>query len=91
MIGKPLSRDQAEIVGYRIVAFLAADEDRWHALLTQTGLDTAGVRAGISDPGFLADIVRFLMRYEHWAAAFCAESGAADDLLWRVLAALDRS
>lgn len=89
MTGKPLSRDAAETIAYQIVAFLAADEDRWAALLAQTGLDAAALRAGLADAGFLAEIVRFLMRYEKWAAAFCDGIGAAEDILWRVQAALD--
>ncbi|GAB4138035.1 MAG: hypothetical protein Tsb0016_03720 [Sphingomonadales bacterium] len=84
-----LDRETAQTVALRAVTYLASDEDRWRALLLQTGLDAETVRGSLHQSGFLRQIVAFLMQNEKWAAEFCIAIGGDEALLWRVQRGLE--
>ncbi len=86
-----LDRETAQTLALRAVTYLASDEERWRALLLQTGLDAQTVRGSLQQTGFLRQIVAFLMQNEKWAAEFCLAMGGDEGLLWRVERGLEEA
>jgi hypothetical protein len=68
------TRDAAEGMAIRALAFLAARPEDLGRFLDLDGLDSANLRAAAADPGFLAGVL-FLLQDESLLLAFAAEAG----------------
>ncbi|MEO0402867.1 MAG: DUF3572 domain-containing protein [Pseudomonadota bacterium] len=70
-----MSRESAETVGLKALAWLAGNEDLLPVFLGATGASEADVRAGASDPAFLGALLDFLMMDDAWVTGFCDANG----------------
>ena len=83
-----MSPDQAETVALRALAWMAADEELSQAFAGATGASLAEARDRLSDSGYLAGILGFLVQDDRWVTGFCDSEGLAYDTPLRALAAL---
>lgn len=58
------SREAAETLGLRALAYIVADADLGPRFLDLTGLDVATLRAGASSPAVLSAVLGFLESHE---------------------------
>ncbi|CAG1011012.1 MAG: DUF3572 domain-containing protein [Rhizobiaceae bacterium] len=70
-----MSRDDAEAVGIRALAFVAGDPDRLPRFLSITGIDAGRIRQAAGEPGFLAGVLDFVLAHEPTVIAFAETSG----------------
>ncbi len=66
---------QAEETATAILGWLAGEPDMLQRFLTLSGVSPAQIRTAISDPGFLAGMVDFVMGHEPTLLAFCEATG----------------
>jgi len=66
-----MHQDQAVAVALQALAFIAADEDALVAMMAQSGLSAADLRARASDPALLGGVLDFLLADEQRLLAFC--------------------
>ncbi|WP_299678989.1 DUF3572 domain-containing protein [uncultured Roseobacter sp.] len=65
------TQETAEVLGLRILGWLAADEALLPVFLGATGASEADLRAGATDPVFLASVLDFLMMDDAWVVRAC--------------------
>lgn len=70
-----MSRDDAEAVGIRALAFVAGDPDLLPRFLSITGIDAGRIRQAAGEPGFLAGVLDFVLAHEQTVIAFAEASG----------------
>jgi hypothetical protein len=70
-----MSRDDAEAVGIRALAFVAGDPDLLPRFLSVTGIDAGRIRQAAQEPGFIAGVLDFVLAHEPTVMAFSAASG----------------
>lgn len=70
-----MRQDIAQTVALRALGWIAADDEVFGAFLGASGASVAEVRAGASDPAFLASVLDFLLLRDEWVLGF-AESAA---------------
>ncbi|MBN9888327.1 DUF3572 domain-containing protein [Salipiger abyssi] len=70
-----LSRESAELIGLRAVAWLAANEELLPVFLGATGASVEEFRAGLEDPGFQGAVLDFILMDDAWVSAFCEAEG----------------
>jgi hypothetical protein len=83
-----LSRDAAETVGLKALAWLAANEDLLPVFMGATGAAEDDLRAGAEDPAFLGAVLDFVLMDDAWVMAFCADSGLDTETPQRARAVL---
>ena len=70
-----MSKDTAQTVALKGLAFLAEDDDRVERLFALSGLDADALRAQADEPETLAAILDFLLGDEGLLIRFCEASG----------------
>jgi len=70
-----MALDEAEAVGIRALAFVAADADLLPRFLAITGIEAGRIREAARQPGFLAGVLDFILAHEPTVIAFAADSG----------------
>ena len=68
------SREEAETIALRALAFIAEDEDRIGRFLALTGTGPQDLRARAGDPGFLAGVLDYLVSDEPLLLAFAEQA-----------------
>jgi hypothetical protein len=84
----PTRRRNAEIVGLRALAFIAADDHALSAFIAESGLTPAHLQSAAVRPEVLAGALDFLLGEERRFLAFCEEIGLAPELVLRARALL---
>ena len=69
----------AEALALQALAWVMGDDDLRGAFMGQSGLSGDDVRAGVSDPGFLAGLLDFVMSDDRSVMAFCDMVGVGYD------------
>lgn len=72
-----ISRDAAETLGLRALAWLAGNDELLPVFLGASGADMAELRARAGDPAFLGAVLDFLLMDDAWIVAFCDSAGLA--------------
>jgi hypothetical protein len=70
-----MSKETAQTVALKGLAFLAEDDDRVERLFALSGLDADALRAQADEPETLAAILDFLLGDEGLLIRFCEASG----------------
>jgi hypothetical protein len=83
-----MTKDEAETLALRALAFIAADDELLPRLAGATGMTLADARERAGDPAFLAGILEFLVLEDAWIRRFCDAEGLAYEAPMRALAAL---
>jgi len=78
------NRDTAEAVALAALGWLAADEDRLHRFLAETGTAPAAVAAQAADADFLAGVLDHLLADETRLLGFVAAEGLPPELPGRL-------
>ena len=84
----PLTQESAELLAIEALSWLVGNEELLPVFLGSSGATEADVRAGASDPVFLASVLDFLMMDDAWITAFCQSADYALDFPMRARAAL---
>ncbi|MGX9357216.1 DUF3572 domain-containing protein [Roseobacteraceae bacterium S113] len=74
-----LSRESAETLALKALAWLVSSEDLGHVFLNATGASEADLRARVGDPDFLASVLDFLVMDDRWVTDFCDSAGYSYD------------
>ena len=70
-----MTPQQAEILALQALGYVVADPDLSAAFMGPNGLAPQDLRAGASDPAFLAALLDFLCQRDDWVMAFCDAHG----------------
>lgn len=70
-----MQQDLAETIALRALGWLAGNDELLPVFLGSTGASEAELRAGASDPAFLAAVLDFLTMDDAWVIAFCDAAG----------------
>jgi hypothetical protein len=66
---------QAEETAAAVLGWLASEPDIFQRFLALSGVTPDQIRHAISDPGFLAGMIDFIMGHEPTLLAFCEATG----------------
>ncbi|WJH39698.1 DUF3572 domain-containing protein [Aliirhizobium terrae] len=66
---------QAEETAATVLAWLAGEPDMFQRFLALSGVTPDQIRNAVSDPGFLAGMIDFVMGHEPTLLAFCEATG----------------
>jgi hypothetical protein len=69
-----LTRERAEGLAIRALAFIADDGERLGRFLAVTGIGPAEIRAAAREPGFLAGVLEYMASDDRLITAFAAEN-----------------
>lgn len=69
------TRESAEILGLKALAWLAGNEELCPVFLGATGASVDDLRAGAANPEYLGSILDFLLQDDSWIVAFCDAEG----------------
>ena len=83
-----MTRDRAETIALRALAFIAADEELLPQLAGATGAALGEVKDRVQDPAFLAGILEFLCMEDRWIRRFCEAEGLPFEAPLQALMAL---
>ncbi|MEP1612315.1 MAG: DUF3572 domain-containing protein [Roseobacter sp.] len=75
-------RDIAEILGLRVLGWLAANEELLPVFLGSTGASQEDLRNGAQDPAFLGAVLDFIMMDDRWVVECCDALGVPYDSLF---------
>ena len=70
-----MTPSQAETVALQALAHVVSDPDLSAAFMGPNGLAPHDLRAGASDPVFLASLLDFLCQRDDWVVSFCDAQG----------------
>ena len=74
-----LTRDAAEEIALKGLAWLATHDDLMPVFMGATGVSVSDLRDRASDPEFLGSVLDFLLMDDAWIMAFCAAEGLANE------------
>ncbi len=83
-----MHREEAEIIGLRALAFLAADDRRIDGFLRMTGTEPQHLRESAADPAFLGAVLDYILGIEALLLEFTASEECDDTLPARARRAL---
>ncbi|RMF06122.1 MAG: DUF3572 family protein [Alphaproteobacteria bacterium] len=72
-----------ETLALHALEFIAADARRLRGFMAWSGVDEAGLRAGLARPEFLAGVLAYLRLDDRWMTAAAAHCGVAPEALTR--------
>lgn len=70
-----LSRDAAEAIALRCLAWLAGQDELLPVFLGATGAAAADLRDRAAEPEFLGFVLDFVLMDDAWVIAFCTAEG----------------
>ena len=70
-----MTPNEAEIVALQALAHVVSDPDLSAGFMGANGLAPQDMRAGASDPAFLAALLDYLCQRDDWVVAFCDAHG----------------
>jgi len=70
-----LSRDAAEAIALRCLAWLAGNDDLLPVFLGATGASAPDLRERAQEPEFLGSVLDFVLMDDAWVMAFCNAEG----------------
>lgn len=70
-----LSRDAAEAIALRCLAWLAGNDDLLPVFLGATGAGGLDLRDRAQEPEFLGSVLDFVLMDDAWVMAFCTAEG----------------
>ncbi|GGF79417.1 MULTISPECIES: DUF3572 domain-containing protein [Rhizobium] len=68
-------RINAEETAAAVLGWMAGEPDMMQRFLALSGVAPDQIRSAISDPGFLAGVIDFIMSHEPTLLAFCEATG----------------
>jgi len=84
----PISADAAETLALQALAWLVAEDELLPVFIGSSGVSAADIRAGASDPAFLASVLDFILMDDHWVTRFCDAAALDYDQPMRARAGL---
>lgn len=61
----------AEVIGLQALTWLASNDELCPVFMGSSGVSADDMRAGASDPAFLASVLEFITMDDAWVVAFC--------------------
>ncbi|WP_114286994.1 DUF3572 domain-containing protein [Candidatus Halocynthiibacter alkanivorans] len=74
-----MKQNSAETVAIQALSWLVSHEELMPVFLGASGVSSDDLRAGASDPAFLASVLDFLTMNDQWVMEFCDSTGLAYD------------
>lgn len=78
-----VSRDSAETIGLKALAWLASQDDLFGVFLGASGASADDARSRAGDPVFLGSVLDFLLMDDAWVVGFCDAEGLGYDVPMR--------
>lgn len=88
MKSNAMSRESAEALAVRALAFVAGDEKLLPRFLQITGIEASSIREAAAEPGFLAGVLQFIAAHEPTLMQFCEQTDTEPALIGAALRAL---
>ncbi|QIE45275.1 DUF3572 domain-containing protein [Pseudohalocynthiibacter aestuariivivens] len=82
------TREAAETIGLKCLAWLIGNEDLLPVFMGATGASEADLRSGAHEPAFLGAVLDFVLMDDVWIIAFCEAEGMKYETLRHARAAL---
>ena len=83
-----MQQDRAEEIALHALGWLAGNEELLPVFMNASGAGADDLRAGASDPAFLAAVLDFLLMDDAWVVACCDALGQGYETLMRARQAL---
>ena len=83
-----VSKDAAETLAARALAWIARTDDLMPVFLGSSGMGMDDLRTASEDPHFLGGVLDFLLMDDAWVVAFCDQEGIPYDRPLQARAAL---
>lgn len=74
-----MQQENAHIIGVKALGWIAAQDSVFEAFLDTTGAKVEDLRRQADDPGFLAQVLDFVMLQDEWVIDFAADSAMAPE------------
>jgi uncharacterized protein DUF3572 len=74
-----MKQNSAETVAIQALSWLVSHEELMPVFLGASGASAEDLRAGASEPAFLASVLDFLTMNDQWVVEFCDSAGLAYD------------
>lgn len=84
----PFTQDTAEVLGLRVLGWLATEETVLSAFQNASGATSDDIRQGASDTDFLGAVLDFVMMDDAWVVQCCDTLGVPYDSLMQARQAL---
>lgn len=72
------SRNEAETLALKALAWLAGQDDLLPVFMGATGASAADLKTRAAEPEFLASVLDFLVMDDAWVIGFCDAAGIGD-------------
>ncbi|MEM1072952.1 MAG: DUF3572 domain-containing protein [Pseudomonadota bacterium] len=82
------TQESAEVLGLQVLGWLAGNEDLLPVFQGATGASENDLRAGATEPMFLASVLDFVMMDDAWVVQCCDAIGTPYDSLMQARQAL---
>lgn len=83
-----ITREEAEAIAVRALAFIAQDADLLRRFIGVTGIEAGQMREAAREPGFLAGVLQFILAHEPTLTRFCEECAVSPASVAAALPAL---
>lgn len=74
-----MNSEQAQVIGLQALSWLAGNDELCPVFLGATGGSVDDLRAGATDPAFLAAVLEFVTMDDAWVIEFCESIGLSYD------------
>lgn len=91
MLKFPRKALDAEAVAIQALGFIASDPEQLGRFLAETGIGPETLRDAAAQPGFLAQVLRFIGTSDNMVMAFAANAGLPPEAVARAVEALSKS
>lgn len=82
------TQETAEVIGLKVLAWLAGNEDLLPVFQGSTGASEHDIRSGARDPAFLGSVLEFVMLDDAWVMQCCSALEVPNETLMRARQAL---
>ena len=73
-----MTPDLAQTLAVKALAWMVGEDDLREVFLGASGASESDLRAGVSDPMFLASLLDFICMDDAWVKRFCDDVGIAN-------------
>jgi hypothetical protein len=74
-VGNPETSEEAEIIGLKVLGFLAAEPERLQRFMDLSGLDVGAIRSRAGEPAFLGALLDHVLADQSLLLIFAEEHG----------------
>ena len=78
-----MNREQAEVIGLKILQFIVGDGERAMRFLSVSGMAPEDLRLAAGNEDFLSGLIDYLLECEPLLLEFCSQEAFDPEVVWR--------